>query len=640
MPTTPVFPSVGAPGPQYAEDIKAIVERMRGRVCDPRDYGAAGTGLVDDSDAIGEAFAEADAKDRPVFLVGTFLTDPIVWKGQRILGASRTLSSLKGKPGEDVLITDTSLGQFAMQGTELQNLTIVVDDSLDVSGSLDRDGAGNAGIAVPFPDGAAAIPPYIIDASIRDVAFVASSGDPVGGQNASCGVYEQLAGAQNLWERIAFRGLKFGWWQHYPTANVESVELGPDHTHLDTIKFYVCGTAMRLVDPNWWRLDNVFFHTCTTAFVTRNVQSLARSYTGNIDVGVMMIETAAVPLDIEGHGFTFSNLWIANADPADPITIGADEVHIDQLASASEGANPSLVLDGDHITIDRFTTMDNAATRPFGRNLVQDNGEGNSVAVDWFFGSGRGNTPAVISPDSRRLHERDTVAMRGGHVDPMFTSGNDLLLSPRWIKPQGETEGVGYSYITDSAAPLGTALRVVAAGGFFATDPDVMVPKSFYVGDYLPPTRLRVYICAKLATAGTQQWQLHAGATLVGSATLNFNEGYTVQSFDADLTGEATGTALQISGFPPGGGGALPCDVGFIGFRPYQADLIVAGAGFVVGELHLGGDLKHTGSEAGFMGAAPIARPTVSGSRGGNAALASLITALQDLGLVIDNTSA
>lgn len=42
----------------------------------------------------------------------------------------------------------------------------------------------------------------------------------------------------------------------------------------------------------------------------------------------------------------------------------------------------------------------------------------------------------------------------------------------------------------------------------------------------------------------------------------------------------------------------------------------------------------------GFFGTTPAAKPTVSGSRGGNAALASLITALAALGLVTDSTSA
>lgn len=42
----------------------------------------------------------------------------------------------------------------------------------------------------------------------------------------------------------------------------------------------------------------------------------------------------------------------------------------------------------------------------------------------------------------------------------------------------------------------------------------------------------------------------------------------------------------------------------------------------------------------GFFGTAPIVKPTVTGSRGGNAALADLLTELAALGLIIDSSSA
>lgn len=54
----------------------------------------------------------------------------------------------------------------------------------------------------------------------------------------------------------------------------------------------------------------------------------------------------------------------------------------------------------------------------------------------------------------------------------------------------------------------------------------------------------------------------------------------------------------------------------------------------------LNGALDHDGSTAGFFGATPASKPTVTGSRDGNAALASLITALATLGLVTDSTTA
>lgn len=42
----------------------------------------------------------------------------------------------------------------------------------------------------------------------------------------------------------------------------------------------------------------------------------------------------------------------------------------------------------------------------------------------------------------------------------------------------------------------------------------------------------------------------------------------------------------------------------------------------------------------GFLGATPIAKPTITGSRGGNAALADLLTQLANYGLITDGTSA
>lgn len=50
--------------------------------------------------------------------------------------------------------------------------------------------------------------------------------------------------------------------------------------------------------------------------------------------------------------------------------------------------------------------------------------------------------------------------------------------------------------------------------------------------------------------------------------------------------------------------------------------------------------LKLNKDGIGFFGATPAARPTVSGSRGGNQALAGLLTALAGLGLITDGTSA
>ena len=50
--------------------------------------------------------------------------------------------------------------------------------------------------------------------------------------------------------------------------------------------------------------------------------------------------------------------------------------------------------------------------------------------------------------------------------------------------------------------------------------------------------------------------------------------------------------------------------------------------------------IGYSGGSIGFLGASAITKPSVTGSRGGNAALASLLTALANLGLITDSTTA
>jgi hypothetical protein len=52
-----------------------------------------------------------------------------------------------------------------------------------------------------------------------------------------------------------------------------------------------------------------------------------------------------------------------------------------------------------------------------------------------------------------------------------------------------------------------------------------------------------------------------------------------------------------------------------------------------------GDELLHSGTKVGFYGTTPATKPTVTGSRGGNAALGSLLTQLASLGLLTDSSS-
>jgi hypothetical protein len=70
------------------------------------------------------------------------------------------------------------------------------------------------------------------------------------------------------------------------------------------------------------------------------------------------------------------------------------------------------------------------------------------------------------------------------------------------------------------------------------------------------------------------------------------------------------------------------------------ATLSVTGTFDVTSTATLNGALTHKGASVGFYNTAPIAKPTPTGSRAGNAALASLLTELANLGLITDGTSA
>jgi hypothetical protein len=77
--------------------------------------------------------------------------------------------------------------------------------------------------------------------------------------------------------------------------------------------------------------------------------------------------------------------------------------------------------------------------------------------------------------------------------------------------------------------------------------------------------------------------------------------------------------------------------VGLERSSPY--DIRITGGLHVGTRIELDGDLDHDGSKAGFFGATPTSKPTVTGSRAGNAALQSLLTALAALGMITDSTT-
>src|ERR1700741_3439712 len=118
-----------------------------------------------------------------------------------------------------------------------------------------------------------------------------------------------------------------------------------------------------------------------------------------------------------------------------------------------------------------------------------------------------------------------------------------------------------------------------------------------------------------------------ANASITGDlSVMGAAKGYRFRTGGANLDLEATGTDLIVSNWSG------------TNFNGSQRSY------FRLSADALYGSVKHTlegaANQVGFYGASPASKPTITGSRGGNAALASLITALATLGLITDNTTA
>lgn len=162
-----------------------------------------------------------------------------------------------------------------------------------------------------------------------------------------------------------------------------------------------------------------------------------------------------------------------------------------------------------------------------------------------------------------------------------------------------------------------------------------------------------------------------AGATFTGTVTVS-NAALNVTGYTTLAGGQANGNFAifgNLSAFGTGKAYRFRTDGSSLDLEATGVDLIVSNwsgtnfdgtqrsylrfaanalasqwAGKVEFVDALYGSAKHTldgtANQIGFFGATPVSKPTVTGSRGGNAALASLLTALASEGLITDGTSA
>lgn len=155
--------------------------------------------------------------------------------------------------------------------------------------------------------------------------------------------------------------------------------------------------------------------------------------------------------------------------------------------------------------------------------------------------------------------------------------------------------------------------------------------------------------CTTLTASGAAALQ----STLVVTSTSTFGGNVTMNS-NATVAGTLGVTGVSTLGIVNAGATSVTTltasstlnvtgtsTLGTVNAGSLTATSLTLGSGDIIsmGDLTMSGDIDHNGTNIGFYSIAPVARQTVTGSRGGNAALLDLLTKLENLGLIINSTS-
>lgn len=179
-----------------------------------------------------------------------------------------------------------------------------------------------------------------------------------------------------------------------------------------------------------------------------------------------------------------------------------------------------------------------------------------------------------------------------------------------------------------SKATFGGAYLWQADGTAFGISMSILpgvvsvTPPRFNVGTGLTTHTTHTFHCGDAFNVGTGMfWD---------GLTVNEGGGSTNGKFRVEGAGDANLLETDAVNATVQVGAAVAAD---------SAKFFVDGKISCATECEINGDLNHDGTNIGFYGVAPVARPDVTGSRGGNVALQNLLTALASQGLITDSTT-
>jgi hypothetical protein len=292
-------------------------------------------------------------------------------------------------------------------------------------------------------------------------------------------------------------------------------------------------------------------------------------------------------------------------------------------------------------------------------------GDGTNVGADWNLFRYADNGAFLGTPFSVRRSDGFVQMTGGGGTIPSVPAGSAVT-----IRGGAGTTTTG-------------ALNLLGAGaGGTATGGAIFITSGTGVTDVSPSGAITINTPNSGATAGGNL-TLQAGnvtgsvaapfVRLTGGSNTGSGNAGGVQMFAGSATGTSgTGGAAQVNSgnSTSGAGGNMTLQTGTGGGGQGGDILAALGTGttrnglfqvrisatsnnlnvtpgntttdpIVVTPTAAGGlQLVGATNALGFYGAAPAAKPTVSGSQGGNAALASLVAALATLGLITNSTTA
>lgn len=235
-------------------------------------------------------------------------------------------------------------------------------------------------------------------------------------------------------------------------------------------------------------------------------------------------------------------------------------------------------------------------------------------------GAAAASFPLEVHAASSRVYINSTTTTNLSLVQFNNGGGSAFIGIERSTGGALATNTAAYSLVLSSPNGSAYPIHFVASNTVRAT---VLATGEFGVGTVSPSTQLHVVIDNSATNTVTNVLTIEHSST--GTPAAGFGTGI-------QLLGESDTTTQQLMGrvrstWQTATHASRKARVTFSAYDTAERDALM---------------IEADGSNPmiGFLGTAPVAKPTVTGSRGGNAALADLLTKLAAFGLITDGSSA